>query len=111
MKSLFERCWHCGTQIDDKAKQLYSELQSAPPAFYDGLRMVLLEGVKPVTKVRMPSGEVREMLMLGSNSFLNLNFHPRVLEAARKAQKRFGSGAGSPPLYAGTTELPSKIKT
>ncbi|MBR7138540.1 MAG: aminotransferase class I/II-fold pyridoxal phosphate-dependent enzyme [Lentisphaeria bacterium] len=110
MKSLFERCWHCGTQIDDKAKQLYSELQSAPPAFYDGLRMVLLEGVKPVTKVRMPSGEVREMLMLGSNSFLNLNFHPRVLEAARKAQKRFGSGAGSPPLYAGTTELHEELE-
>ena len=110
MKSLFERCYHCGRQIDDKAKTLFRELQTAPPAYYDGLRMVLLEGVKPVTKVRTPSGQVRDMLMLGSNSFLNLNFHPRVLEAARKAQARFGTGAGSPPLYSGTTSLHEELE-
>lgn len=110
MKSLFERCFNGGSRIDDKAKLLFEELQSAPPAYYDGLRMVLLEGVKPVTKVRTPSGEVRDMLMFGSNSFLNLNFHPRVLDAARKAQERFGSGAGSPPLYSGTTELHEELE-
>lgn len=110
MSSLFERCYHCGTGIDDKAKALYRELQTAPPVYYDGLGMVLLEGVKPVTKVRMPSGREKMMLMLGSNSFLNLNFHPRVIAAVRQAQERFGSGAGSPPLYAGTTALHEELE-
>lgn len=110
MSSLFERCFHVPGPLDVKAKMLHAELLTAPPAYYDGLRMVLVEGVKPVTKVKLPSGEIREMLMLGSNSFLNLNFHPRVLEAAKKAQARFGSGAGSPPLYSGTTELHEELE-
>ncbi len=113
MKSLFERCFQYGAGVADKAELLARELESNPPPYYGGLHMTLLEGVKPVTKVRTPSGEVREILMLGSNSFLNLNFHPRVLEAERRAEERFGSGAGSPPLYAGTTvvhqELESKL--
>ena len=110
MRSLFERCYQYGSRLEEKAELLYRELQTNPPSYYDGLRMVLLEGVRPVTKVRMPSGEVRDMLMLGSNSFLNLNHHPRVLEASRKAQSRFGTGAGSPPLYAGTTALHEELE-
>ena len=104
-KSLFERCYQAGAGVTAKAELLARELASDPPPYYDGLHMTLLEGVKPVTKVRTPSGEVREMLMFGSNSFLNLNFHPRVIEAERRAAEKYGSGAGSPPLYAGTTDL------
>jgi len=104
-RSLFERCYAPGGGIAAKAGLLARELSSAPPPYYDGLHMTLLEGVKPVTKVRTPSGEIRDMLMFGSNSFLNLNFHPRVIEAERKAAEKYGSGAGSPPLYAGTTDL------
>ena len=87
MKSLFERCHQsAGTApLDEKARRLAFELNTNPPDYYDGLRMVLLEGVRPVTKVQIPDGRVKAMLMLGSNSFLNLNFHPRVIEAERKA--------------------------
>ena len=104
-RSLFERCYDPGGGIAAKAEMLAQELALAPPPYYDGLHMTLLEGVKPITKIRTPSGEVRQMLMFGSNSFLNLNFHPRVIEAERKAAEKYGSGAGSPPLYAGTTDL------
>ena len=110
MSSLFERCYAGGGNLCDKAELLYRELQSSPPPYYDGLRMTLLEGVKPVTKVRLPSGEVRDMLMLGSNSFLNLNWHPKVLEAERIAAEKYGSGAGSPPLYAGTTDIHRELE-
>lgn len=72
--------------------------------------MTLLESVRPVTKVRTPSGQEKDMLMLGSNSFLNLNFHPRVIEAERKAAEQFGTGAGSPPLYAGQTILHEELE-
>ncbi len=104
-KSLFERCYRAGQGITAKAELLARELAADPPPYYDGLHMTLLEGVKPVTRVRTPRGEVKSMLMLGSNSFLNLNYHPRVLEAERRAAEKYGSGAGSPPLYAGTTDL------
>ena len=110
MSSLFERCYAGGGNLCDKAELLYREVQSSPPPYYDGLRMTLLEGVKPVTKVRLPSGEVRDMLMLGSNSFLNLNWHPKVLEAERIAAEKYGSGAGSPPLYAGTTDIHRELE-
>ncbi|MBQ9770813.1 MAG: aminotransferase class I/II-fold pyridoxal phosphate-dependent enzyme [Lentisphaeria bacterium] len=110
MKSLFERCFQTGEKLTEKADLLAQELRSAPPAYFDGLHMTLLEGVKPVTKVRLPSGEVKDMLMLGSNSFLNLNWHPRVIEAECKALEKYGSGAGSPPLYAGTTDLHQELE-
>ncbi len=110
MKSLFERCFQTGEKLTEKTDLLAQELRSAPPAYFDGLHMTLLEGVKPVTKVRLPSGEVKDMLMLGSNSFLNLNWHPRVIEAECKALEKYGSGAGSPPLYAGTTDLHQELE-
>lgn len=110
MNSLFERCFHYGAGLEEKAELLFHELQTSPPPYYDGLRMVLLEGVKPLTRVRTPDGREKEMLMLGSNSFLNLNHHPRLLAAAENIRSRFGSGAGSPPLYAGTTELHRELE-
>ncbi len=110
-KSLFEKCFAYGSGgIEEKAELLEKELKRNPPSYYEGLQMVLLEGVKPVTKVRTPSGEVRDMLMFGSNSFLNLNHHPRVLEAGRRAAERFGSGNGSPPLYAGQTVIHEELE-
>ena len=110
MKSLFERCYQFGERLTEKTELLFQELKDSPPAYFDGLNMTLLEGVKPVTKVRLPSGEIKEMLMLGSNSFLNLNWHPAVIEAERNALEKYGSGAGSPPLYSGTTDLHDELE-
>ena len=109
-RSLFERCYQAGEGITGKTELLARELAVNPPEYYGGLHMTLLEGVKPITRVRTPSGDVRDMLMLGSNSFLNLNFHPRVIEAERRAAEKYGSGAGSPPLYAGTTDLHAELE-
>ena len=110
MPSLFERCYRMDGRLTDKAERLARELDGNPPPYFDGLHMTLLEGVKPVTKVRTPSGDVKEMLMLGSNSFLNLNHHPRILEAERKTAETYGVGAGSPPLYAGTTDIHAELE-
>ncbi len=105
MSSIFERCYQGGGKITDKTERLALELSTDAPPYFDGLHMTLLEGVRPLTKVRTPSGIEKTMLMLGSNSFLNLNHHPRVIGAERKAAETYGSGAGSPPLYSGTTDL------
>ncbi|MDD4889470.1 MAG: aminotransferase class I/II-fold pyridoxal phosphate-dependent enzyme [Phycisphaerae bacterium] len=50
-------------------------------------------------------GEPREMIMLGSNSYLGLTNDPRVIKASIEATKTYGYGAGSVPLYSGTCEL------
>ena len=55
-------------------------------------------------------GETREMIMLGSNSYLGLTNDPRVVEASVAAARKYGYGAGSVPLYSGTTELHVKLE-
>jgi glycine C-acetyltransferase len=51
------------------------------------------------------TGEVREMIMLGSNSYLGLTSHPKVIEAAIAATRKYGYGTGSVSLFSGTTDL------
>jgi len=51
------------------------------------------------------TGRARESIMLGSNSFLGLSTHPRVVEASRRAALTYGYGTGAVSLYAGTTDL------
>ncbi|MCY2931378.1 MAG: aminotransferase class I/II-fold pyridoxal phosphate-dependent enzyme [Planctomycetota bacterium] len=61
-----------------------------------------------VNRVKMTdryTGQVRDMIMLGSNSYLGLTNHPKVIEAAVEATKKYGYGAGSVSLYSGTTDL------
>ena len=60
----------------------------------------------PRSTMRDPvTGRPREMIMLGSNSYLGLTADPRVVEASMAAARKYGYGAGSVPLYAGTTDL------
>jgi glycine C-acetyltransferase len=61
-----------------------------------------------VTRVNMAdpyTDEVHEMIMLGSNSYLGLTTHPKVVEAAIAATRKYGYGAGSVSLFSGTTDL------
>ena len=43
--------------------------------------------------------------MLGSNSYLNIQNHPKVLDASKKALERFGMGMGAVSNYAGICDL------
>jgi len=47
----------------------------------------------------------REMIMLSANNYLNLTTHPRVIEAAVDATRRYGAGSGSVRAIAGTMDL------
>src|SRR5215212_6789165 len=49
--------------------------------------------------------EGRRRIMLGSNNYLGLTAHPRVLEGAREALDRYGSGLTGSRLLNGTTPL------
>lgn len=56
------------------------------------------------------TGRPRSMIMLGSNSYLALTAEPRVVEASIAAAKKYGYGAGSVPIYAGTTDLHTELE-
>jgi len=68
-------------------------------------RPVTANGRGRATMIDPENGTEREMIMLGSNSFLGLNTDPRVIEASIKAAEKYGYGSGSVSLYAGTTDL------
>lgn len=51
--------------------------------------------------VRDHLGATRSMLMFGSNNYLGLSTHPRVIEAVRSAVAEYGVGAGGPPILNG----------
>ena len=61
-----------------------------------------------VNRVKMAdpyTGQLTDMIMLGSNSYLGLTNHPKVIDAAIEATRKYGYGSGSVSLYSGTTDL------
>ncbi|MFO8144471.1 MAG: pyridoxal phosphate-dependent aminotransferase family protein [Candidatus Syntrophosphaera sp.] len=47
----------------------------------------------------------KKMLMMGSNSYLGLTNHPRVIEAAVKALRKYGSGCAGSRFLNGTLDI------
>jgi len=56
------------------------------------------------------TGKEREMIMMGSNSYLGLNNHPKVKQAALEAIERYGTGAGSPPHFSGYYDVHRELE-
>ena len=52
----------------------------------------------------------KKMIMLGSNNYLGLANHPKVIEAAVKAIREHGTGACSSRVLTGTTSLHTKLE-
>jgi len=55
------------------------------------------------TWVKLSDG--KEVLMMGSNSYLGLTNHPRVIEAAVKATKEYGTGCAGSRFLNGTLKI------
>ncbi len=47
----------------------------------------------------------RKVLMFGSNSYLGLTNHPKIIEAAIEALKKYGSGCAGSPFLNGTLDI------
>lgn len=52
----------------------------------------------------------KKMIMLGSNNYLNLTSHPKVVDATIKAIEEYGTGACSSRILTGTTSLHNKLE-
>ncbi|MFX1557120.1 MAG: aminotransferase class I/II-fold pyridoxal phosphate-dependent enzyme [Promethearchaeota archaeon] len=65
----------------------------------------LEEGSKPHSTV-----DGKQVLMLNTNNYLGLATHPKVVQAAIDATKRYGAGAGAVPVIAGSFDLTKKFQ-
>jgi len=54
--------------------------------------------------------EGREVINFGSNNYLSLSYHPRVIEAALAATRRFGTGVTGSRLLNGTLSLHRELE-
>jgi 8-amino-7-oxononanoate synthase len=54
--------------------------------------------------------EGREVINFGSNNYLSLSYHPRVIEASIAATRRFGSGVTGSRLLNGTLTLHRELE-
>ena len=74
-------------------------------------RRELISGCKPVsTVVDGATGEYRQMINLGSNDYLNLSQHPRVIQAAIACIQEYGVGSGSAPMFSGTMRVHRQLE-
>ena len=66
------------------------------------------------TVMAAPTGRVvldgREVIVLGSNNYLGLSTHPKVIEAAVEAVQEYGTGASGSRLLTGNCQLYTKLE-
>ncbi len=86
---------HLSAELDElKAAHLYRPLRVMSSA--NGTR-VTVDG--------------RDVISLASNNYLGLNTHPRLVEAAAEAARRFGAGSGAVRTISGTMTLHEELET
>jgi len=95
-KDLFEKCSSFTRPADLQAAGLYMYFE----VFGEH------EGCGP-GEIRMGN---RKVLMFGSNDYLDLITHPKVLEASTSALHRYGSGCSGSRLLNGTLDLHIKLE-
>ena len=94
----------------DKTERLDEVLSSGILTGNEALGMVTMNKVQPDSKIKEKDGTVHDVIMLGSNSYLNLSTHPQVMEGARQALEKFGYGMGAVSNYAGITEIHKELE-
>jgi 8-amino-7-oxononanoate synthase len=93
-----------------KADALAELLETSRLEYVEGLGIHMLGPIGPKTLIREHEGDSHEVIMLGSNSYLTLTTHPRVVAAAKGACDKYGYGMGAVSLYSGTTDLHRELE-
>ena len=92
--ALFDKCKNFTQAREVQAAGLYPYFK---PISESEDTIVVIEGHKKV--------------MMGSNNYLGLTHHPKVLEAARNALERYGSGCTGSRFLNGTLDLHERLET
>lgn len=99
-----------GEDLFDKTKRLDKVLSSNIMTGNEALGMVTMNKVQPESGIKEKNGHVHNVIMLGSNSYLNLSTHPQVMEGAKQALEKFGYGMGAVSNYAGITDIHKELE-
>jgi 8-amino-7-oxononanoate synthase len=91
---LFDKCFEFSKKVDYmKSLNQFFYLREFDPT------------AKPVVKMKG-----KELIMLGSNNYLGLTNHPKVIEATIKAIREYGTGACSSRVLTGTSSLHNRLE-
>ena len=99
-----------GEDLFDKTERLDDLLTSGVLNGTEALGMVTMNKVQPDSRIKEKDGSIHDVIMLGSNSYLNLSTHPQVMQAAREALEKFGYGMGAVSNYAGITDIHKELE-
>lgn len=102
------------TEVDEdlfgKAERVNKVLTSGILTGNEGLGMQLMHKVQPESIIKEKNGKAHSVIMLGSNSYLNLSTNHKVIKAAKDALEKFGYGMGAVSNYAGITDLHQELE-
>jgi len=92
--AIFDKCYEFNKKIDYlKSLNQFFYLREIDPA------------ATPIVTMRG-----KKIIMLGSNNYLGLTSHPKVVETTIKAIREYGTGACSSRVLTGTTSLHTKLE-
>ena len=100
-----------GEDLLDKTQRVNKVLESGVMTGNEALGMVTMNKVQPYSQIKEKDGKIHPVIMLGSNSYLNLSTHPKVMQGAQEALERFGYGMGAVSNYAGITDIHKELET
>ncbi len=96
--------------LDEKARAFSNFHQGHIENRHFHYKRVAYSRSEPLRQVKdRYTNEMRSMLYLASNDYLNLCIHPEVVQAGIDALLKYGAGAGSVPLLGGTTDLHEEL--
>ena len=96
--------------VFQKVHDLEAYLQRSSPGYLDGLGLQVMGPVTHRVDIKEHDNQIHEVIMMGSNSYLTLTTHPRVVAACKAACDEYGNGMGAVSLYAGTSQLHRKLE-
>ena len=99
-----------GEDLFAKAEKVNSVLTSGELTGNEGLGFIALDKVKGEYPIMDKTGNSKSVIMLGSNSYLNLSTNSKVVKAAEKALKKYGYGMGTVSNYLGITKIHKELE-
>lgn len=86
---------------------LFKQWEQTPQYQYRSIRSPSMGPRIKLKKIR--NGGRNDYIVMGSNDYLNLAAHPKVLEAAKRAIDEYGFGSTGSPLTTGLTEYHEEL--
>lgn len=94
----------------EKAYRVDNVLKSGVLTGNEALGMISLNRLHSMVRLQEKDGLRHNVIMLGSNSYLNVANNPKVILEAKKALEKFGIGMGAVSNYAGICDLHKKLE-